>query len=607
MKHIRPLAKYVVSGGSAAVVNLGLLYILTEYAHLYYLLSAVCSFLAAFFISFLLQKFWTFADKQTTNMHWQMASFFAVSLCNLLLNTALLYVLVDFFHIWYIAAEVCAGIFLAAITFFVYRHVIFSGMIHRESVIALLKRARKYAPASLLFLGVAIMVFLSFYKLTESPPTWLDEGIVMQTAVNVAEHGPHAVLQTAPGIFVSGGYVSTSYPATYPVAAALYFFGIGIVQARAVMAVFVILFVLAAYRLLKKESGASTAAWALLLLATFAPLYGNGKNVLGEVPGLLYLTIFLLFIKKIETKETKPLDFIWAGIFLGLAVVTKSIFLLLLVPVGIVFLFSRRLLTVRKSIAAVCGFVLPMLVWLYTQFGNETLGGVLTIYANPHGNDFAASLWQNALGFVTKPEPLYALALLLVWLAAIAVRIWKKEKISRAEYIAAGFAALVYIAFLRGADYYRYFFLGEVLALTYLPQALTALRPKKLPVYALYIFLALLVSFQLYQSLFKSWVAEHYASTRSAQLMALESLPKNSSVFIYQAPEAVVFLPPGIAYYQYLDITKVIIIGREEIPLIAQGVPDAVVIQQEDISAVDLSRYALAKTLDRYTLWEKKK
>jgi len=119
------LFKYIVSGGSAAVVNLAILYVLTEYAHIHYLESAVLSFLCAFLVSFLLQKFWTFGNKARERMHWQMASYLAVSLANLGLNTLIIYILVEYLHIWYLFSAVIAGALIAFGSFFIYRHLIF--------------------------------------------------------------------------------------------------------------------------------------------------------------------------------------------------------------------------------------------------------------------------------------------------------------------------------------------------------------------------------------------------------------------------------------------------------------------------------------------------
>jgi len=126
MKHFHSLFKYLVSGGSSACANLGILYLLTEYAHVHYLQSAVLSFTVAFFISFLLQKFWTFQDMRKEVIHQQMIWYLCLSLINLLLNTLLIYILVEYAHLWYLAAAVVSGALLAVSNFFIYKHVIFT-------------------------------------------------------------------------------------------------------------------------------------------------------------------------------------------------------------------------------------------------------------------------------------------------------------------------------------------------------------------------------------------------------------------------------------------------------------------------------------------------
>lgn len=126
MKHVHHLFKYVVAGGSSAGANLGTLYLLTEYAHVHYLQSAVLSFVIAFFISFLLQKFWTFQDSRKEVMRRQMIWFLGLSLANLLINTLLIYILVEYISLWYIAAAVVSGALLAVSNFFIYKYVIFA-------------------------------------------------------------------------------------------------------------------------------------------------------------------------------------------------------------------------------------------------------------------------------------------------------------------------------------------------------------------------------------------------------------------------------------------------------------------------------------------------
>ena len=160
--------------------------------------------------------------------------------------------------------------------------------------------------------------FFTFYKLSESPPTWMDEGLITQTSRNLAMQGRYAI-QTAPGEFISPGIISTSYPVTFPIALSYELFGVGILQGRIVMAFYILFFFALAYLLIRKHYGVKVALLSLSLLVTFGPVYGHGKNVLGEVPGLAWLLFGLLLF-----------DRWWAGFLFGLCLVTKPIFILLL-------------------------------------------------------------------------------------------------------------------------------------------------------------------------------------------------------------------------------------------------------------------------------------
>jgi len=601
--HLLAVVRYVVSGGTAAVVNIGGLYLFTEYAHFHYLQSAVLAFLCAFCVSFTLQKFWTFRNASIESVHVQMGAYVMVSIANLLLNTTLLALFVEIFHVWYVVGAILSSGTLAVITFFVYRHLVFSAKAntHMQALVS-----RVNVPTALFLFVLLLTLVLATHKLTESPPTWLDEGIITQVAHNMLSVGPHAMLQVAPEQYVSAGYVTTAYTVTAPIAVAFSLFDYGLWQARAVMVLYLLVCVAMAYAVLRSHSTTMSMLSGVLLLATFAPLYGNGKNVLGEVPGLFYTLAFLWFVYRIE-KQALPRDFFLAGVMLGLAVATKPIFILLLPAAGVVLFFSRALITAQKLLLATVGFVGPMVLWVATQFKEETIGQMLAIYLNPHSNDIGASVVANMVGFFTRPEPLYAAAVLGVWLISLGVRVARSETIPRAEWIAALFAIFVYLAYVRGASYYRYFFLGEILALMYLPGALVYLSERiRLPHVRKIALTALgcLVLLQLYQVCFDSWVADHYKSQRTAALAALRDIPKDSSILLYQAPEAAVFLPTP-QYYQYLRITKTITVGQENIESLRMGVPDAVVILQEEASRAPLERYRQVGVFDRYSLWYK--
>jgi putative flippase GtrA len=119
------LFRYIVAGGTSAVADLGLLYFLYHKVGMHYLWSAVIAFSIAFFISFGLQKFWTFKDHSTCDMHKQLFKYLFPSLFGLALNTFLMYVFVDHFKFFVMISQVLAGAMVASCTFFISRSFVF--------------------------------------------------------------------------------------------------------------------------------------------------------------------------------------------------------------------------------------------------------------------------------------------------------------------------------------------------------------------------------------------------------------------------------------------------------------------------------------------------
>jgi putative flippase GtrA len=119
------IVRYLIAGGIAATFNLTALYILTDLIGLYYLVSVAISFIAAYFVSFTLQKFWTFQDKTTHRLRGQAGMYFVTFITNFLLNMGIVYLLVEKVHVWYLLAQVAASGILAVGSFFIYKYVIF--------------------------------------------------------------------------------------------------------------------------------------------------------------------------------------------------------------------------------------------------------------------------------------------------------------------------------------------------------------------------------------------------------------------------------------------------------------------------------------------------
>lgn len=119
------LLRYLISGSTAAAVDIIFLALFTSVFHIWYLFSAILAFLIAFVVSFVLQKFWTFSDRSTDRLKSQMAAYFLITATNLGVNTLLMYLFVDYGHLHYILAQIVTSALVACEGFFVYQIFVF--------------------------------------------------------------------------------------------------------------------------------------------------------------------------------------------------------------------------------------------------------------------------------------------------------------------------------------------------------------------------------------------------------------------------------------------------------------------------------------------------
>jgi dolichol-phosphate mannosyltransferase len=117
--------RYAISGAIGVATNLLVFAIATEVLHIWYLAAAVAAFIASLTLTFTLQKCWTFKHATGRNTHLQFATYTTVSVINLGLNIALLYLLVEMFGIWHLAAQFLVLGGLALWSFLINKHFTF--------------------------------------------------------------------------------------------------------------------------------------------------------------------------------------------------------------------------------------------------------------------------------------------------------------------------------------------------------------------------------------------------------------------------------------------------------------------------------------------------
>jgi len=115
--------RFLIAGGLTAGVNLGALYLLAEYGHLWKTAASVLAFVLSYGVNFTLQKFWTFRSRDLTAARRQLALHFSLALCNLALNTGIFYALIHWAHVWYMLAQVIAAAVITVDSFVLSRRI----------------------------------------------------------------------------------------------------------------------------------------------------------------------------------------------------------------------------------------------------------------------------------------------------------------------------------------------------------------------------------------------------------------------------------------------------------------------------------------------------
>ncbi|MCC7500666.1 glycosyltransferase family 39 protein [Candidatus Nomurabacteria bacterium] len=467
----------------------------------------------------------------------------------------------------------------------------------------------------LILCAISLVAVFSTYRLTESPPLWYDEGYYLQAAVSVAERGVQS-MQVAPGVYESTQYVTAGFPLIYPVGASIWIFGDSVGAARAPMVLFIALFCVAAYVLVRRIHNPYVAAWGVLALASFPLLYGNGKSVLGEVPGLLFLMCALLSLWLLERSQYREWRYyLLVGVMSGLALASKPIFILFVVALMLTWLLRWRSVpvTLVGVAAAFVGFMSVLAIWILTQFGGDaTLSSLVAYYANPYEIDLLQALQSNIVRLVSDVTPLMTLMLVVLWGIGLALR--RRSGVSSAELAGFIFCVLIILAFLRLEGWYRYLFPAAAVALPFAPAALIVLfdrirfvLPKLLQTpWIPAVALAVMVIFQYSQLLSGSFVAQYYDSHRVRNLAALlHAYDSDTSFFIYNVPEVAILLPSK-NFYQYIDAHARVQIGEEQLEVLRSGGADVTIVDKGlyEVRPGDFARYTLARSINNYRILE---
>jgi putative flippase GtrA len=119
--------RFLISGSTSAALSIGTLYLFNTIFGFWYIVASIAGFFVGFVVSFTLHKYWTFRDHRQDQdvMRAQFARYIAVVLFNLVVNTILVYVFVEYVKTPPVIAQALSAIIIACESFFAYRFLVF--------------------------------------------------------------------------------------------------------------------------------------------------------------------------------------------------------------------------------------------------------------------------------------------------------------------------------------------------------------------------------------------------------------------------------------------------------------------------------------------------
>ena len=115
-KLFKQLFRFGVVGGLAFLIDAGLLYILTEFCHIHYLISSVISFTVSLAFNFILSIIWVF-DVKKKQTYKDVILFVVLSVIGLGINQLVMFLGVDLLHIYYMLCKVISTIIVMIYNF----------------------------------------------------------------------------------------------------------------------------------------------------------------------------------------------------------------------------------------------------------------------------------------------------------------------------------------------------------------------------------------------------------------------------------------------------------------------------------------------------------
>lgn len=120
------LIRYVFVGGFAFIVDYGLLYILTEFGHIHYIISATISFISGLIVNYIISTKWIFTKSKISNTSIEFLMYSVIGVIGLVFNDFLIYLFTEWLHIHYMISKLVTAAIVMGWNFIGRRTILFN-------------------------------------------------------------------------------------------------------------------------------------------------------------------------------------------------------------------------------------------------------------------------------------------------------------------------------------------------------------------------------------------------------------------------------------------------------------------------------------------------
>ena len=112
-------------GAISTLADMGLLYILTDFAHIHYLISTSLGFILGTIINYILSIFWVFKEKKLKNKTAEFIIFSIIGAIGLLLNELFMWLFTDIAGLYYLISKIISTIIVFLFNFLTRKKFLF--------------------------------------------------------------------------------------------------------------------------------------------------------------------------------------------------------------------------------------------------------------------------------------------------------------------------------------------------------------------------------------------------------------------------------------------------------------------------------------------------